>query len=186
MNASGAVDIYNNWIESTGEHGIKVWTHSGPKPSEKRGPFKVNVWNNVIVDAGLLRLPGMSLSYGISIGAQDGTEKPVPTVYSNTIVQSRDSAIDISRNVGSGVVRDNVVAGFGNPAIKTPSIVKQVNNRVGSVVQMAFLDPLRKNFRLSTNSPARNEGSSSYPKTDFDDVARPKGGAPDQGAFEPH
>jgi hypothetical protein len=37
---------------------------------------------------------------------------------------------------------------------------------------------------LNVQSPARNQGGATYPPTDFDDVARPQGGAPDQGAFE--
>ncbi len=40
-NLSGKMKIYNNWIETTGKHGIQVWTEEGPKVSEGRGPFEV-------------------------------------------------------------------------------------------------------------------------------------------------
>ena len=59
-----------------------------------------------------------------------------------------------------------------------------MNNRVGSVSQMEFVDPSRLNFRLKIGSPARNEGTNQFPPTDYADVARPKEGAADQGAFE--
>ncbi len=185
QNTSGTAKIYNNWIETTGQHGIQVWTQDGPRISEGRGPFIAQIWNNVIVDAGGLWRSFMGKSTGINIGGQDGLEKPVPLVYHNTIVSPRQGAIELANNVLAGVVRDNIVAGAGgNPVIKTPGIVDQINNRIGTVSQMLFADPVRRNFRLKVGSPARNEGSNVFPPIDFDDVTRPKDGAPDQGAFE--
>jgi len=184
-NISGTVKIYNNWIETTGQHGIVSWTQDGPKASEGKGPLVAHVWNNVVVDAGGLWRPFMAKSYGISIGAQDGCEKPVPNIYNNTVVDSRDGAISIGSNTGAGFVRDNIAAGSGtNPVITAPVFIKLINNRVGPVSQMAFVDPSRKQFRLKISSPARNDGSSDFPPTDFDDIKRPRDGAPDQGAFE--
>ncbi len=185
MNNAGTVNIYSNWIETTGQHGIQVWTQEGPKESEKRGPFSAYIWNNVILDAGGLWRSFMQSSFGISVGAQDGCEKPIPYIYNNTIVDSRESAISLSSNVGGGFVRDNIVAGTGsNPTIIVPGFVELLNNRVGVVSQMGFVDSGLQNFRLSVSSPAWNQGSSIFPPTDFDEVARPKDGAPDQGAFE--
>jgi hypothetical protein len=184
-NISGTVKIYNNWIETTGQHGISVWCQDGPKISENRGPFEAHIWNNVIVDAGALWRTFMLDSAGIHLGAQNGCEKPIPYVYNNTIVNSRKSAISLSNNVGAGYVRDNVVAGTGgNPVISVPGFVNLTNNRVGTVTDLAFVDAARRNFRLSVNSPAHNQGGSGFPNSDFDDAARPKDGAPDQGAFE--
>jgi hypothetical protein len=182
---SSSVSIYNNWIDTTGEHGIQVWTDGGPKASEKRGPFDAEIYNNVVVNAGALWKSSMLKTAGINVGAGSGTEKPNPRIYSNTIVQSRKAAISVNANVGSGFVRDNIIAGAGgNPVVTAPKYVSLVNNRVGSVAQMDFVDSGRKNFRLKTTSPARNQGSSSFPSHDFDNVARPKGGSADQGAFE--
>jgi hypothetical protein len=184
-NISGTVKIYNNWIEATGQHAISSWTQDGPKSSENRGPFAAQIWNNVIVDAGSLWKSFMQRSFGINVGAQDGCEKPVPFIYSNTIVNSRFGGISVTSNVGSGFVRDNIVAGSGsNPAIAVPRVVKLENNLVGSVSQMQFVDAGGGNYRLGVNSPALNGGSDSFPQVDHDDVARPKNGAPDQGAFE--
>ena len=71
----------------------------------------------------------------------------MPYVYNNTIVNSLDTAISIASNVGAGLVRDNIVAGTGgNPIITAPSFVKLINNRVGTVSQMAFADPGRLSF----------------------------------------
>jgi hypothetical protein len=184
-NTSGTVKIYNNWIETTGQHGIVSWTQEGPKSSEGKGPFIAHVWNNVIVDAGGLWRSFMAKSYGISVGAQDGCEKPAPNIYHNTIVDPHHGAISVTSNTGAGLIRDNIAAGSGgNPVIVAPGSVKLLNNRVGPVSQMEFVDPSRRKYRLKISSPARNEGSSDFPAVDFDDVKRPRDGAPDQGAYE--
>lgn len=184
-NNSGTVKIYNNWVETTGQHGIQAWTQGGPKVSEGKGPFEAHIWNNVIVDAGKLWRSFMQESYGISVGAQAGVEKPIPLVYHNTIINSRRSAINVTSDAGSGYVRDNLAAGTAsNPVISAPKHVDLVNNRVGSVAQMEFVDPSRNDFRLKIGSPARNEATNGFPPTDHADVARPKEGAADQGAFE--
>jgi hypothetical protein len=184
-NISGTVKIYNNWIETTGQHGIVSWTQDGPKASEGQGPFAAHIWNNVIVDAGGLWRSFMAKSYGVSIGGQDGCEEPHPNVYNNTIVEARHGAINVGSNSGSGVIRDNIAAGSGgNPVISAPGYVNLVNNRIGSISEMDFLDPGRKQYRLKSSSPARNGGSNDFPPTDHDDVKRPKDGASDQGAYE--
>jgi hypothetical protein len=184
-NMGGRVKIYNNWIEGTGQHGIVSWTQQGPTIAEGRGPFDADIWNNVVVDAGALWQPFMSNSFGISIGAQAGCEKPIPHVYNNTIVNSRQSGIRLTSNVGEGFVRDNVVGGSSsNPAIEAPGFVELLNNFVGSNAQIGFEDPTNLNFHLGVTSPAWNLGSEDFPPTDFDDEARPRDGAPDPGAFE--
>lgn len=181
---SGTARIYNNWIEKTGQHGIKAYTHGGPRLSEGKGPFEAHIWNNVIVDAGRIGRT-LSASFGITVGAQNGLEKPIPFIYNNTIVNPLRRGINVTSNVGAGYVRDNIVAGSGgNPVIKVPGIVKLINNRVGPISQMGFVDPARKNYRLNIRSPARNQGSNVFPDTDFDNVPRPKEGSADQGAFE--
>ncbi len=91
--------IYNNWIETTGKHGIQAYTQDGPKVSEGRGPFEVQIFNNVIVDAGGLWKSFMMRSNGINVGAQDGCEEPIPTIYSNTIVNSRQGGINVDNNI---------------------------------------------------------------------------------------
>lgn len=184
-NISGTVKIYNNWVESTGQHGIVSWTQHGPRESERRGPFAAQVWNNVVVDSGSLWKSFMGKSFGIKVGAERGLEKPVPFVYNNTVVGSRHGAINIGSHTGAGFVRDNIAAGSGgNPVISAPKSMQLTNNRIGSVSDMGFDDPGRKRFRLKSSSPARNDGSNDYPPIDFDDVRRPKDGAPDQGAYE--
>ena len=183
-NLSGTAKIYNNWIETTGQHGITSWTAEGPKESEGYGPFEARIWNNVIVDAGALWRSYMSHSYGINVGAQDGCEKPIPQVYNNTIVNSRESAVNLTSNVGTGLVSDNIIADAGGTAIKAPSSAKLSNNRVGSASQMGFVSPEQLDFRLRLDSAARNHGESLRAQTDFDDVNRPQDGTPDQGAFE--
>ena len=127
----------------------------------------------------------MSNSYGISARAQPGCEKPIPYVYSNTIIGSRQSGISLSEYLGPGLVRDNIVAGAGGEvAILAPGHVPQTNNRIGAVSQIEFEDPTSLNFHLDVTSPAWNQASEEFPPTDLDDEARPRDGAPDPGAFE--
>jgi hypothetical protein len=184
-NNGGTVKIYNNWVETTGTHGIHVWTSNGPKASAGMGPFDAHIWNNVVVNAGGLWRSFMAKSYGINVGAENDVEKPVPHIYSNTIVNSRQGAVNMNRNVGKGFVRDNIAAGSGsNPVIAVPDFVDVINNRVGGISQIEFVDPGRKNFRLKVGSPARNSATNNFPPNDFADVTRPKDGAADQGAFE--
>jgi len=184
-NNAGAVKIYNNWVEATGQHGIEVWSQQGPKTSEGRGPFEAHIWNNVIVDAGKLWRSFMGTSYGINVGAQSGVEKPIPYIYNNTIVNARQRSINVSSTAGGGRVNDNIVAGTGsNPIISVPGFVQLSNNFVGSISQVGFVNASGLDFRLTVNSPALNKGSSNHPPSDYTDARRPKEGGPDQGAYE--
>lgn len=183
-NNTGTVKIYSNWVEATGGHGIKLGSGEGPLESDGFGPFEVNVWNNVIVDAGLLWRPFMADTHGISVSSKDGREKPVANIYYNTIVNPRDGGINLASNVGAGYVRDNIIAGASGKPITAPAFIKLTNNRTGTVSDICFVDAGRKNFRLRPDSPARNQGGNDYPDTDFDDVSRSPDGVVSQGAFE--
>jgi len=183
-NISGTVKIYNNLIESSGQHGISQWTGGGPLASEGKGPFETYIWNNVIVGAGSLWRTFMGESHGINVGAQDGCEKPIPYIFNNTIVNARRNAVRLAANVGGGFVKDNIVADAGSTPIVAPIFVTQANNRVGAASQMDFMDAENSNFRLRATSPARNQSTNGFPENDFDDVPRPQDGAGDQGAFE--
>jgi hypothetical protein len=183
-NNTGTAKIYNNWIESTGSSAIKLGSGEGPMESEGFGPFEVDVWNNVILDAGGLWRSFMPDSHGISVHAKAGVEKPIANIYSNTIVGSRSNGINVGANAGEGYVRDNIVAGSGGVPIKTPAYITPANNRTGTVSDMLFVDAGSKKFRLRADSPAWNQAGIGSPKVDFDGIPRPQNGAPDQGAFE--
>jgi hypothetical protein len=183
-NVSGTVDIYNNWVEATGTTGIKLGSGDGPLESEGFGPFEVRVFNNVVVNAGGQWRSFMPPANGIALSAKAGVEKPIPYIYSNTIVSSHNDGINLANNAGNGYIKDNIVAESGGVPIKSPAFITSTNNRTGAVSDMRFVDAGSKNFRLRTDSPARNQAGSGSPEVDFDDVARPQDGAPDQGAFE--
>ena len=184
-NTAGTVKIYNNWIEKTGQHGIKQWTAGGPSASAGKGPFDTYIWNNIVVDAGSFWRSFMSDSNGIHIGAKAGLEEPNVFVFSNTIVNSRQIGIRAASNVGGGYIRDNIVVDAKAAAVSAASSIAVRNNRIGTAAQLSFVDAAALNFRLRADSPARNQGDNQqFPETDFDDVVRPQDGTPDQGAFE--
>ena len=174
----GTGRIYNNWIEKSGDAGIRHFLGDLPR---SYGDQVSEIYNNVIVDSGQVRsTPG----HGIASNSKDGFARPIARIYNNTVVGAMDSGILVGGQAAGGFVRDNVVANSADKPIVAPTVVSQSNNRVGSVSEMAFVDAPSLDFRLRASSPARNAGSSSFPLTDFNDVPRPQDGRPAQGAFE--
>ncbi len=174
----GTGRIYNNWVEGTGDAGIQHFLHHLPR---SYGDQAAEIFNNVVARTGLVRLgPG----HGIVSNNRNGYARPVAHIYNNTVVGSKDSGIYVGREASNGFVRDNLVADSVDAPIRVPASVKAINNRVGSVAQMQFVDASALNFRLEATSPARNAGSEVFPPADYDGTPRPQDGQADQGAFE--
>jgi hypothetical protein len=173
-------DIYNNWIERVGEHAIQHYVRYAPS---SLGPFPSDIYNNVAIDAGVT---GPQDGQGISVGREDAAAAlPIPTIRNNTIVRTESAGVSVNPNVLRGAIRDNIVADAGSAPISAPEVVEGVNNRIGSVTSIGFVDAIRMDFHLREDSPARDSGSTSlFPSYDFDGESRPHGSAADQGAFE--
>lgn len=170
--------IYSNWIEDAGQTGIlhflmKLPTSYGEQTSE--------IFNNVIVRSGRLRPDS---SYAISSANRNGAPIPAPRIYNNTIVSARGVGIHVGSRASDGVVCNNIVADAARSALALPKQVSESDNLVGPISEMGFIDAGQVNFRLESDSPARDAAGPDYPDTDFRGIERPQDNAPDQGAFE--
>lgn len=174
----GTGRIYNNWVEQSGDAGIRHFLQYLPR---SYGDQLCEIYNNVIVDPGQV---GSTPGHGIASNNKNGAARPMARIYQNTVVGARDSGIFVGGEASDGFVRDNLVANASSKPISAPASVSELNNRVGAVSQMGFVDPGARDFRLGPDSPARNAGSNTFPTVDFDDVSRPQDGQADQGAFE--
>jgi parallel beta-helix repeat protein len=115
----------------------------------------------------------------------------------NNILISNHSfrgAIDISSDSLPGFVSDYnvVISRFtttdGNSVLTLPQWQSATGNDMHSLVATAaalFANPASNDYHLSSNSPAKNVGTSATaPASDLDGLPRPAGGTFDIGAFE--
>jgi hypothetical protein len=172
--------IYSNWVEKSGESGISHYIHYMPSSYPAQ---KAEIYNNVVVDPGQT---GPNAGHGIVSTRSAGKAKVLPNIYNNTVIRAKDDGIRVGGDAAvGGFVRDNIVAESRRLNIRAPSNVSQINNRVGSVSQMGFVNASSMNFKLAPASSARNAGSStSSPYDDYAGVKRPQENARDQGAYE--
>jgi hypothetical protein len=56
------------------------------------------------------------------------------------------------------------LASIDSNAIRALGSIKLIYSLVGSAAQMELVDPDRLNFRLTENSPARNQGRDTFPQ----------------------
>jgi len=170
--------IYANWVEKPGDSGIKHYLQYLPK---SYGDQSVEIYNNVVVDTGQVGVLG---SYGVVSANQSGYARPLPKIYNNTIVRSKDSGVKVGGDAAGGLIRDNLITDAGGTAVTGPSNISKLNNFVGSTSQASFVAASSMNFKLQPSSPARNSGGSAFPSVDIDGVPRPQDGDSDRGAYE--
>ena len=169
--------IYNNIVYRASAFGIHLW----------HAASGVTIANNTVFQNGSTSMGG-----GIVIGNGDS---PGGTTLKNTLVINNivynNPGVSIKQYcysgqncIGSGnVTANNLVYGNGSG----------VSLKTGTATGTLTVDPKfvsyqangTGNYRLQSTSPAVNKGTTSgAPTWDMDDVARPKGGAPDIGAYE--
>ena len=172
--------IYSNWVENSGETAISHYMQYLPM---SYGAQASEIYNNVVIKPGRT---GPLAGNGITPGNSSGAAAAAPKIYNNTIVGAEGSGIKVGSDSPSGFIRDNIVVDSIGGAVSAPGSVPQTNNLVGTSAKAMFVDAARLDFRLQAASPARNSGSSSFPATDYDGIARPQDSAADVGAFEFH
>lgn len=182
----GSGDIYNNFVESSGDTAIQHWI---PDLPSSFGAQRARIYNNVVIDPGVI---GLTARNGISSGGSatnrvgEATASTFPIIVNNTIVRANGWAISISASAAGGSIKDNIIVDAVAGAIKAPATVTINNNLIGKVSDVGFVDPPANNYRLASHSVARNTGinEAESPQFDFDDLPRPQDIAPDRGAFE--
>jgi hypothetical protein len=176
---SGFTDVHHNWVQNTSAAGtggscftqfIQNLATVTSVPS--------NFFNNVAIDCH---------GNGISAGRKDtGVALPVPTMTHNTVINAGRIGMNTNSNVtGGGTIRDNIACGSAISDVSSSGRVQEENNRTGSCSANGFANLSNLDLRLTEDSPAKDNGSSSEaPADDYNGVSRPQGGAHDQGAFE--
>lgn len=172
-------DIHDNWMENAGSQAIQHYVYQLPE-STGLGPFHSEIYNNVSIKTrGILTYPG----WGITVGSDATSVQTTTRVYNNTLVDNPNGIQLNSRVLPGSVVANNILADSGS--VSVPSGSTASNNRVGSIAAMSFENAAADDFHLTSSSPARNAATgTAIASTDYDGVARPKGAAADQGAFE--
>jgi hypothetical protein len=172
---SGRGDIYANWIEDSGHHGIQVYTASGPTTGYD--PFPAAIYNNVIVRPGSTYYVAGDSTDGIVTGSQTGTIRVVPAIYNNTIIDPQSRAIDVNSNTTSGFVTNNIC--IDSSGVSAPGGVTVTNNPTSAT----FVDDGADDYHLAAASLASGTVGTDIAATDFDGDARANGTA-DCGAYE--
>jgi hypothetical protein len=154
--------IYNNYIISSGLHGIKT--------GDGRSKNNTKYYNNVIINAG---------RSGIIIV----DEELDPKIYNNTIIRSAQYGIQTAAT-GTARVFDNIVSGSTSTAITGAGTFS--NNHTGSIASAGFVNPGVNDYHLTASSPAVDAGRNTglFPAFDFDGKQRPIDSKTDLGAYE--
>ncbi len=174
---AGFTDIFANYVESP----APVATGPGNCIAQSTAYLSVNqvatlpvrIYNNVVNNC---------KGKGIS-STRKGLENPapIPTIYNNTVVGPvGSSGVSVNSMVKSCTVRSNIVSGLKIIAAQCATS----QNLVDPVNAQAFLDARGKDFRLTAQSLAIDDGGNQCPPVDQAGNDRPQGGACDAGAFE--
>jgi hypothetical protein len=175
-------DVFDNLVVNSGEHGFQARVSALP---ESEGPLRINIYNNVSVNAGLA---GNRRAHGVNvIRASSKVARQVVAVYNNTIVRPRRDGIGVKgHNLASDTrIISNIVVDQGRFAVLAPKGSKIEGNGEGSMNAFEFVNPSNENFMLRPGSPARDAGASSlFADEDMNGIRRPQGDRPDIGAYE--
>jgi len=168
------------------------------------GMGNFDVFNNLIVDAGLHYLPDQpdKMKHGIYLGKVVTTPNATMGIYNNTIVSPKSFGVVLSNNELKTVfVKNNLIVNPGkygtegnnafiNAGNMDPARVSISYNYTNSNISpAAFLDPNGSNYDLKPSSPAVNAGTDLTAQGITFDIlnrSRPFGAAFDIGAYESH
>jgi hypothetical protein len=126
---SSVADVHDNWVQDSGHNGINFYTDRFP-PATDYPSFTCNVYNNVVINAGVL---GTGNDEGIVANASStaGMTDLIVHIYSNTVVDCNGNGIQIATNAGAGWVRNNISLGNGT-AISINGASSQTGNLTGT------------------------------------------------------
>lgn len=176
---SGKADFYNNKIYESGESGIQVFTQNGPGTSAFSGygpysSFDCEIYNNLIVDSGVIDNAPVNTGHGITLGAGDATYcLPRGYVYNNTVVGSEGDGISFGSNTNAGWIRNNVLLNNAGGAYSAGTSSASNNKTTGSV---------NASYRLTSEDAAVGSIGTDISATDLDGVSR--AGTASKGCYE--
>jgi hypothetical protein len=180
----GSGDVYNNWFEDSGEHGILNFCLARPN-SYSLPPTRI--YNNIIIRSGVNDDAIAQDGDGIRVDAGSGMAIPeYVEIYNNTIIDSENVGIRVYSEISTPItVQNNISVGNGGSDIALPGHAVESNNQTGTVASQFFDDAGLDNYSLTTNSPALDNATTGLTaSTDYADVSRPQGPNKDQGALE--
>lgn len=133
------------------------------------------MYNNVIYN--IQKTGGGTAGIGIWISQN-------ARVFNNTVYGNANDGIDIYSTSSGTMLRNNISYGNGSDYSNAESDLVQSNNLFS--INPIFVNPGSSNFRLQTNSPAKDAATSlsSVFTTDLEGIPRPQGPSWDIGAYE--
>lgn len=176
---SGKADFYNNKIYESGESGIQVFTQNGPTTSAFQGygpysSFDCRIYNNLIVDSGVIDNAPVNTGHGLTLGAGSASYcLPRGYVYNNTVVGSEGDGISFGSNSNAGWIRNNVLLNNTGGAYSAGSSSATNNKTTGSV---------SASYRLTSEDAAVGSIGTDISATDLDGVSR--AGTASKGCYE--
>lgn len=181
---SGVANIYDNWVEQSGESGIQLYVQNGPSTTESGygsfPTFECEVYNNVVIDAGQT---GPNVGHGITVGASNSTITNVtPYLYNNTLYNNQGNGINVGSNADAGWARNNIAVGNGSAGISM-SVGTSTNNTTSgtpSTIFVASTSPY--NMKLKSEISASGTIGTDISATDIIGVSR--SGTSSRGAYE--
>lgn len=163
--------IHHNWVQDTLGTGIN---HRGQG---------VIIYDNVIVDVGD---PGTYFDAAISCQPAISTSEDI-NVFNNTLINPAGNGVEFGSEAdGANRVQNNIIVNPGDSYVDGATVDSN-NYKTMDIDDLDFTDYSSDDYSLTDVSPARNAGAdlSSYGiDVDYDGVARPKGAAYDEGAYE--
>jgi len=194
---SSTANVYNNFIQFSGEKGIKFYNQDGPLESEFAS-FDCRAWNNIIYGAGANNVVGRTEAGGINFGIDvqvPAVTKVKPFAFNNTIVDASDWGIRLPSSgslVSGGFVKNNIIvsnspswSGFIRGSYisiedNDSSNLATVSNNPTSAT---FVNAATYDFRLAAAVAASGTIGVDISATDYAGITR-ETGSPDAGAYE--
>lgn len=169
--------IVNNIVYRASSWGIHLWHAAG----------HVTIVNNTVFENGSAEMGGgIVVGVGDSPGGKILTDTKVVNniVYNNPAKGIAQFCYPGQNCIGHGnEVANNLVYG------STAAVLMKVGKAIGTIMEDPQFVDYRAggggDYRLKPSSPARRKGLESFaPSTDIEHVTRPRGAAPDIGAYE--
>jgi len=175
---STGCQLYNNWVQRTGEVGINCLIQQLPSSA---GSQTCEIYNNVVLDTGVT---GPTIGSGIAVTTRQGSAVFRAAVFNNTVVGTEGHCFLADAQTQSGRIQNNIAADCGMSGVSAPTQLSNFNNLSGTSRSIGFVNVGAADYRLLASSPAVDSVLNGFPSADFAGLRRPQGNDADQGAYE--